>query len=43
METNFGLIELVLVFALFGIGWLVMELQGKRLDRDRAEREKDSP
>jgi hypothetical protein len=43
METNFGLIELVLVFVLFGVGWVVMEWQGKRLDRARAERDKSSP
>ncbi len=33
-----GLIEIVVV-AMFGLGWLVLEWQGRRLDRLRAERE----
>jgi len=33
-----GLVEFCLV-ALFALGWLVLEWQGRRLDRKRAERE----
>jgi hypothetical protein len=43
MENYYGLIELIVVFACLIIGWLVLERQGKRLDRRRAEREKDGP
>jgi hypothetical protein len=43
MENYYGLIELLLVFACLGGGWLVLERQGKRLDRQRAEREKGGP
>ena len=41
MENYYGLIELVAVFACLIIGWLVLERQGKRIDRARAEREKE--
>jgi hypothetical protein len=41
MEQYYGLIELVAVFACLVVGWLVLERQGKRLDRARADREKD--
>ncbi|MGP9810479.1 hypothetical protein ACTZWT_03085 [Rhodopseudomonas sp. NSM] len=40
MEDYYGLIELILVFACLAVGWFVLERQGKRLDRARAEREK---
>ena len=33
-----GLMEFAVV-ALFGLGWLVLEWQGRRLDRKRAERD----
>ena len=33
-----GIVEFCLV-ALFGLGWLLLEWQGRRLDRQRAERE----
>jgi hypothetical protein len=33
-----GLVEFALV-ALFVLGWLILEWQGRRLDRKRAERE----
>ena len=33
-----GLVEFSLV-ALFAVGWAVLEWQGRRLDRKRAERE----
>ena len=33
-----GLVEFCLV-ALFALGWVVLEWQGRRLDRKRAERE----
>lgn len=33
-----GLFDVCLV-ALFGLGWLALEWQGRRLDRKRAERE----
>ena len=33
-----GLVEFCLV-VLFGLGWVVLEWQGRRLDRRRAERE----
>ena len=41
MEDYYGLIELIAVFACLAIGWLVLERQGKRLDRTRAERDKE--
>ena len=40
MEDYYGLIELIAVFACLVAGWLILERQGKRLDRARAEREK---
>lgn len=43
MENYYGLIELILVFACLIGGWLVLERQGKRLDRARAARDKDRP
>jgi len=43
MENYYGLIELILVFACLVVGWFVLERQGKRLDRARAERDKDAP
>lgn len=41
MENYAGLIELIFVFAMLGVGWLVLERQGKRLDRAREARERD--
>jgi hypothetical protein len=41
MEQYYGLIELVLVVVCLIAGWLILECQGKRLDRARAEREKE--
>ncbi|ACF00231.1 hypothetical protein [Rhodopseudomonas palustris] len=41
MEEYYGLIELILVVLCVAVGWLVLERQGKRLDRARAERDKD--
>ncbi|MFZ5738355.1 hypothetical protein BJ123_109146 [Rhodopseudomonas thermotolerans] len=43
MEQYYGLIELVAVFACLVVGWLVLERQGKRLDRARADRDKTDP
>ncbi|WP_283804769.1 hypothetical protein [Rhodopseudomonas sp. AAP120] len=40
MEDYYGLIELAAVFLCLIAGWLILERQGKRLDRARAEREK---
>jgi cytochrome oxidase assembly protein ShyY1 len=33
-----GIVELALV-AMFALGWMLLEWQGRRLDRKRAERE----
>ena len=41
MEQYYGLIELIAVFGCLVVGWLVLERQGKRLDRARAERDKE--
>jgi hypothetical protein len=41
MEDYYGLIELVAVFLCLIVGWLILERQGKRLDRARAERDKE--
>lgn len=41
MENYAGLIELIVVFVMLGVGWLVLDRQGKRLDRARAARERD--
>ncbi|NPU09265.1 hypothetical protein HL667_29645 [Bradyrhizobium sp. 83012] len=38
MSEMGGLLEFVVV-AMCGLGWLVLEWQGRRLDRRRAERE----
>jgi len=44
MENYYGLIELGVVFFCLIAGWFILERQGKRLDRARAEREKkESP
>lgn len=43
MEDYYGLIELAAVFVLLIVGWWVLERQGKRLDRQRAERNKGKP
>jgi hypothetical protein len=43
MQDYAGLIELIFVFAMLGVGWLVLERQGKRLDRAREARDKDGP
>ncbi|WP_283805657.1 hypothetical protein [Rhodopseudomonas palustris] len=40
MEDYYGLIELAAVFVCLIAGWLILERQGKRLDRARAERDK---
>ncbi|MFC0241705.1 hypothetical protein [Rhodopseudomonas telluris] len=40
MEDYYGLIELAAVFLCLIVGWLILERQGKRLDRARAERDK---
>jgi hypothetical protein len=37
MDGMGGIIEFCLV-ALFGLGWMVLEWQGRRLDRKRSER-----
>jgi hypothetical protein len=39
MEDYFGLIELIAVAAMFAAAWAVLEWQGRRLDRKKAERE----
>lgn len=39
MSEMGGIIELGVV-AMFALGWAVLELQGRRLDRKRAERER---
>ncbi|MBB5048750.1 hypothetical protein HNR60_003520 [Rhodopseudomonas rhenobacensis] len=41
MEDYFGLIELALVFGGLLAGWAVLSAQGRRLDRQRAERDKN--
>jgi hypothetical protein len=42
VQDYVGLIELVFVFLSLAAGWLVLEWQGKRLDRQReAARDKD--
>ena len=38
MSEMGGIIEFCVV-AMFALGWAVLELQGRRLDRKRAERE----
>ena len=38
MNDMGGLIEFGVV-AMFALGWAILELQGRRLDRKRAERE----
>uniref|UniRef100_Q07S14 Uncharacterized protein n=1 Tax=Rhodopseudomonas palustris (strain BisA53) TaxID=316055 RepID=Q07S14_RHOP5 len=44
MQDYVGLIELVFVFLSLAAGWLVLEWQGKRLDRQReAARDKEGP
>ncbi|AVT75554.1 hypothetical protein RPPS3_14910 [Rhodopseudomonas palustris] len=43
MDEYYGLIELILVVLCVAVGWLVLERQGKRLDRARADRDKGSP
>ena len=39
MDSWLGLIEFFVV-AMFAIAWGILELQGRRLDRKKAEREK---
>jgi len=39
MDEMGGIIEFGVV-AMFALGWAILELQGRRLDRKRAEREK---
>ena len=41
MDGMGGIIEFCLV-ALFALGWIVLEWQGRRLNRKRAEREKSN-
>ena len=41
MNEMGGLIEFGVV-AMFALGWAILELQGRRLDRKRAEREKQA-
>lgn len=41
MQDFAGLIELLFVFLSLGVGWWVLERQGKRLDRQREARDKD--
>ena len=38
MDEMGGIIEFGVV-AMFALGWAILELQGRRLDRKRAERE----
>lgn len=38
MDGMGGIVEFCLV-ALFALGWIVLEWQGRRLDRKRAERD----
>jgi hypothetical protein len=40
MDDYLGLIELLFVFLCLIAGWAVMEAQGRRLDRQRAARDK---
>ncbi|MBC7584233.1 MULTISPECIES: hypothetical protein [unclassified Tardiphaga] len=39
MDSYLGLIELIAVVAMFAAAWAVLEWQGRRLDRKKAERE----
>jgi hypothetical protein len=42
MENYLGLIELIVVIAMFAAAWAILGWQGRRLDRQKAEREAGS-
>jgi hypothetical protein len=39
MDSYFGFIELIAVVVMFAAAWAVLEWQGRRLDRKKAERD----